>query len=295
VRLRLDLAYDGTDFSGWARQPGRRTVEAVVADALATVLRLDGPPQLTVAGRTDAGVHATGQVAHVDVSADTDVGVLPRRLAGVLPRDVVVRGVTVVPDDFDARFAALARHYRYRVADGVPDPLRRHDTLSWGRPLDVAAMQSAAPGLLGEHDFAAYCRPRAGATTVRTLQQLDVTRDGEVVTIAATADAFCHNQVRAMVGALLAVGDGRRPAEWPRQVLLAGVRDSAVTVAPPHGLTLVAVDYPSNDELAARVAVARTRRDGAGQRNASSSSSRASGDANDESASRSTPADLRRS
>jgi tRNA pseudouridine38-40 synthase len=260
VRLRLDLAYDGTDFSGWAAQPGQRTVEATLADALRLVLRLTEPPRLTVAGRTDSGVHATGQVAHVDLPASVDVEVLHRRIAGVLPEDVVVSRVSPAPAGFDARFAAIGRRYLYRASDGVLDPLRRRDTVAWPRPLDIEAMQSAANGLVGEHDFAAFCRPRAGATTIRTLRCLEVSRDAHVV-VAAEADAFCHHQVRSMVGALLAVGDGRRPADWPRQVLLAGVRDSAVNVAPAHGLTLVGVDYPADDQIAERVQVARARRD----------------------------------
>jgi tRNA pseudouridine38-40 synthase len=260
VRLRLDLAYDGTEFSGWAAQPGRRTVEGTLADALGVVLRQPAPPKLTVAGRTDAGVHATAQVAHVDVGDSVDPDELRRRLGGVLPDDVVVRAVTVAPPGFDARFAAVGRRYRYRVTDAAPDPLRRHDTLAWPRPLDAAAMQQAADGLVGEHDFAAFAKPRPGATTVRTLRVLDVVREADVVMVRAEADAFCHNQVRSMVGALLAVGEARRPPHWPRQVLLAGVRDSAVTVAPAHGLTLVGVDYPPADQLAARTRTARARR-----------------------------------
>jgi tRNA pseudouridine38-40 synthase len=258
VLVRLDLSYDGTDFSGWARQPGRRTVEASLADALATVLRLDDPPSLVVAGRTDAGVHATGQVAHVELPT-CDVDRLVRRLQGVLADDVVVRRATVAPVGFDARFSALGRSYRYRVMDQPLDPLRRRDTVRWPRPLDVDAMHQAAQRLVGEHDFAAFCRRREGATTVRALHRLDVARE-DVVVIAAEADAFCHNQVRAMVGALLAVGDGRRSVDWPGQVLLAGVRDSAVTVAPPHGLTLVRVDYPPDAELATRAEITRHRR-----------------------------------
>lgn len=260
VRLRLDVAYDGTDFSGWARQPGRRTVQETLETAIATVLRLDAAPALTVAGRTDAGVHAAGQVAHVDVAAGVAPDQLARRLAGVLPADVAVNAVRVAPFGFDARFAATGRHYRYRVTDRSSDPLRRHDTVVWKRPLDEAAMHEAAQGLVGEHDFAAYCRPREGATTIRTLRSLHVTRDAGIVIISAHADAFCHNQVRAMVGALLAVGDGRKPAEWPADVLRAGVRDSAVNVAPPHGLTLVAVDYPPDDQLANQTDRTRRRR-----------------------------------
>jgi tRNA pseudouridine38-40 synthase len=260
MRVRLDLAYDGTHFSGWARQRGRRTVEGVLAAALATVARLPDEPTIVVAGRTDAGVHATGQVAHVDLPADIDPQRLAARLRGVAPADLVVRAVSTAPAGFDARFAALARSYRYRVTDGSPDPLRRHDTLAWRRPLDAALMHEAAQRLVGEHDFAAYCRARPGGTTIRTLRRLDVGRDGDVVVVSAEADAFCHNQVRAMVGALLAVGDGRRPVYWPGQVLLAGVRDSGVTVAPAQGLTLVRVDYPPDDALAARAAATRTRR-----------------------------------
>jgi tRNA pseudouridine38-40 synthase len=261
VRLRLDVAYDGTDFAGWARQPGQRTVEDALAAAITTVLRLPEPAALTVAGRTDSGVHAVGQVAHVDLPADTDPAVLARRLAGVLPADLVVRAVSIAPEGFDARFSATGRRYRYRISDGPLDPLRRHDTLGWQRPLDHDAMTAAGAGLLGEHDFAAYCRPREGATTIRTLRRLDAARDPDgIVVVAAEADAFCHNQVRAMVGALLTVGDGRRPVEWPRQVLDAGVRDSAVNVASAHGLTLAAVDYPPDDQLADRALTTRARR-----------------------------------
>ena len=262
VRLRLDISYDGTDFSGWARQPGRRTVQETVEVAVATVIRLDSAPCLTVAGRTDAGVHATGQVAHVDLPSAVDPAKLRLRLSRLLPSDVAVQAVSVAPDGFDARFGATGRHYRYRVVDRTPNPLRRHDTVVWKRPLDESAMHKAAQGLVGEHDFAAYCRPRAGATTIRTLRALDVRRDDDaVVVVSAYADAFCHNQVRAMVGALLAVGDGWRAAEWPAEVLRAGVRDPAVTVAPPHGLTLVAVDYPMDGELAARAQQTRRHRD----------------------------------
>jgi tRNA pseudouridine38-40 synthase len=261
VRLRLDLSYDGTEFSGWARQPELRTVAHVVEDALATVLRLEETPTLTVAGRTDAGVHAIGQVAHVSVPAPIDVEVVSRRLAGVLPDDVVLRGLQVAPAGFHARFSALGRRYVYRVADRGSNPLRRRDTVTWSRPLEVEAMQRAALSLLGEHDFSAFCRQRAGATTIRTLREMGITRDDDqVVLVAVHADAFCHNQIRSMVGALLAVGEGRRPLDWPAEILQAGVRNSLVNVAPAHGLTLVAVDYPPDADLAARAAQTRQRR-----------------------------------
>ncbi|MBO0828476.1 MAG: tRNA pseudouridine(38-40) synthase TruA, partial [Streptosporangiales bacterium] len=257
---------DGREFSGWATQPGRRTVQETVEAALTRVLRLAEPARLTVAGRTDAGVHATGQVAHVDLPASTwadERELLVRRLAGVLPADVRVRAASAAPDGFDARFSALARRYAYRVCDDPagPDPLRRHDTVAHNRPLDAATMDEASRALVGEHDFAAYCRPREGATTVRTLLRYAWRRDTDGVLVAeVVADAFCHNMVRALVGAAVAVGEGRRPVGWPAEVLARGVRDPAVTVLPAHGLTLVEVRYPPDAELAARAARARNRR-----------------------------------
>ena len=275
VRLRVDLSYDGSGFSGWAAQPGRRTVEAELAQALGRVLRLPGPPKLTVAGRTDAGVHARGQVAHADVPAVTWAATAGRavaRLAGVLPADIRVRAADLAPDGFDARFSALWRRYSYRVCDdpAAADPLRRHETLWWPRRLDLAAMTEAAASLAGEHDFAAFCRRREGASTVRTLRVLDWRRDGDGVAVATVvADAFCHNMVRALVGALLAVGEGRRPPSWPAEVLAAGVRDPAVRVVAPHGLCLEEVAYPPPAELAARAAETRQRRTATASRSAS--------------------------
>jgi tRNA pseudouridine38-40 synthase len=261
ARFRLDIAYDGTDFSGWAAQPGRRTVAGVLADALAVVLR--EPVALTVAGRTDAGVHATGQVASTDLPAEVDPARLLRRLARLLPSDVRITAVRPVPAEFDARFAALRRHYRYRIATAPwgADPLRARDTLAWPHPLDLDAVVAASAGLLGEHDFAAFCKRREGATTVRALQRLDWTRgpDG-VVEAAVSADAFCHSMVRSLVGALLDVGRGRRAVAWPAALLSRAERASDVGVAPAHGLTLVGVDYPPDDELAARAEVTRRLR-----------------------------------
>jgi tRNA pseudouridine38-40 synthase len=219
---------------------------------------------LTVAGRTDTGVHATGQVAHIDVSPGTlPPDQLVHRLARLLPPDLRVPAVRQVPRTFDARFSALRRHYRYRVCDapwGV-DPLRRHDTLGYHRRLDVAAMNAASTLLLGEHDFAAFCRRREGASTVRGLQRLEWTRDDPHLLVAhVAADAFCHSMVRSLVGALLAVGEGRRPPDWPAGLLCHTVRASDVTVAPAHGLALIGVDYPDDDQLAARAEQTRVLR-----------------------------------
>jgi tRNA pseudouridine38-40 synthase len=273
--VRLDLGYDGTDFSGWAMQPGRRTVAGVLVAGLATVLRTaEDDLALVVAGRTDAGVHATGQVCHVDVpvaawaalpgrSALPPAPSLLRRLRGVLPGDVRVHGALPAPDGFDARFSAVHRRYAYRLGDdpaGVP-PLRRREVVAWPRPLDDGAMGEAAAALLGLHDFAPFCRRREGATTIRTLLEYSWSRDADGFVVArVVADAFCHSMVRALVGAVAAVGDGRRPAGWPREVLAAGVRDPGVAVAPAHGLVLEHVAYPPDAELAARAAQARAVR-----------------------------------
>jgi tRNA pseudouridine38-40 synthase len=230
-------------------------------DALGVVLR--APVALTVAGRTDAGVHATGQVAHADLAAGLDPEWLVRRLARLLPPDVRVRAVRPVPAEFDARFSALRRHYRYRVATTPygAEPLRARETLAWPHPFDLDAVRAASAGLLGEHDFAAFCKRREGATTVRAMQELTwtVSADG-VVEAAVSADAFCHSMVRSLVGALLDVGRGRRAVDWPAALLRRAERASEVPVAPAHGLTLVAVDYPPAAELAARAGVTRRLR-----------------------------------
>jgi tRNA pseudouridine38-40 synthase len=263
TRLRLDISYDGTDFAGWAHQPGQRTVAGIVADALTTVLRLDEGAKLTVAGRTDAGVHATGQVAHVDVPVDaarTDPRDTLRRLAGVLPGDVRVWGLRTAPAGFDARFSATGRRYAYRVCDGpfgVP-PLRRGFVLWYPHPLDVDAMNAAAAALVGEHDFAAFCKRREGATTIRTLRELVWRRTDRYELVGdVRADAFCHSMVRALVGCLLMVGDGRRPVGFPAEVLAGLTRHPSVSVARPHGLTLEEIYYPPDDQLAARAEAAR--------------------------------------
>ena len=289
-RIRLDLAYDGTFFSGWAAQPGLRTVEGVLTSALVTVLR--EPVRLTVAGRTDAGVHAAAQVVHFDASTEAWAALpgrsdrLPEaalltRLAGVLARetqaslprtprgagDIVVTGARSVPQAFDARFGALSRRYTYRIADAAAprDPARRATVLWLPGRLDVRAMEASAEPLLGEHDFLSYCKPRQGATTIRTLRTLTWRRaaggpDSGLVVLTVVADAFCHSMVRSLVGAGLAVGQGRKPVTWPGELLAARTRDGAAPVAPPHGLTLEEIVYPADDDLAAQAERARTTR-----------------------------------
>lgn len=262
IRLRLDVAYDGSGFSGWAAQPTRRTVAGVLVETLDLVLGAGTATGLTVAGRTDAGVHATGQVCHLDLPAAVwreHDGRLLRRLARLLPTDVRVRAMAEVPADFDARFSATFRRYEYRVTDATwgAEPLRRHEILAWPKPLDLAALNAAAAGLVGEHDFAAYCRRKENATTLREVTRLDWRRDPDGILVATVqADAFCQAMVRSLVGAMLVAGDGRRPAGWPGSLLARRERSSEVTVAPAHGLTLVAVGYPEDPAEYARRAEA---------------------------------------
>lgn len=266
MRLRIDLAYDGADFHGWAVQPGLRTVQGVLEDWIGQVLRLPEPPATVVAGRTDAGVHARGQVCHVDLDdgdAERTSADLQRRLRRVLPHDVVVRAVSPAPEGFDARFSAVWRRYCYRVvdADTTPDPLDRGHIVALPHHLDMDALDAAAAALTGLHDFAPFCRPRAGATTIRELREFSATRrpDG-VVEIHLRADAFCHSMVRSLVGAVCAVAGGRRDLAWLRRVAVSPVRHGEVQVMPAHGLTLEEVGYPADDELAARARAARSVR-----------------------------------
>lgn len=273
MRLRLDLAYDGTDFHGWATQPGLRTVQGLLQAALSQVLRVESVP-VTCAGRTDTGVHARGQVVHLDVSDDVlgavggrstaqPVDALVRRLNGVLPADVRVRGGREAPDGFDARFSALWRRYAYRIADdpAAVDPLTRCWVLARPRRLDVQAMNAGAGRLVGEHDFAAFCKRREGATTIRTLLDLRWVRDEAGLAVAEVrADAFCHHMVRALVGCLVVVGEGRRPPDWAAEVLRRGVRDSGLGVVPAHGLTLEEVAYPADPDLARQAVASRRMR-----------------------------------
>lgn len=276
IRLRLDLAYDGTDFHGWARQGGSelRTVQKVIEETLALVLR--EPVELTVAGRTDAGVHAAGQVAHCDVSLssleqrsiDGDPRRLVRRLARLLPEDIRVHAVTPAPRGFDARFSALRRHYVYRItthpAGALPTRLR--DTATWPKPVDLPAMQAAAGALVGLHDFVAFCRAKPNATTVRDLQaftwhDVSTPTEPELYEAHVTADAFCWSMVRSLVGSCMAVGEGRRSGSFTTELLGETRRSPRVPVAAARGLSLVGVDYPEDPDLEARAVETRAVRE----------------------------------
>ncbi|MBG6085412.1 tRNA pseudouridine(38-40) synthase TruA [Zhihengliuella flava] len=275
VRLKVTLAYDGSEFSGWARQPGLATVQGRVEDGLELLIRR--PVRITVAGRTDAGVHARGQVIHFDLTSAEFEGLsrgrdlppaqaLTRRLRGVLARHgqaILIRSAEVADPGFDARFSALARRYSYRIADGTEqwDPLTRGLTLWHPEKLDVAAMNEATALVLGRHDFLSFCKPRAGATTIRTLESWGFERAGDgIITVRLEADAFCHNMVRALIGASLKVGSGAQDPAWLRQRLVAQVRDSHTVLAPPHPLVLEDVLYPEAAELARRAEQTRARR-----------------------------------
>ena len=265
TRWRLDIAYDGANFSGWAAQPGRRTVQGELETWIPRVLRLGEPTPLTVAGRTDAGVHARGQVAHVDLPDDIDTSSILRRLARVLNPDVVVRSIRPVPGEFDARFSALWRRYVYRLWDesSRPDPLTRFHVASVRGHLDLDRLNMAGDSLLGLHDFAAFCKYREGATTIRTLLDCHAERlDDPCGTIEVTvrADAFCRSMVRSLIGALTAVASGRRDQHWLDEVAASTSRASSVLVMPACGLTLEEVGYPADEDLAERAARARSRR-----------------------------------
>lgn len=278
VRARLRFAYDGTDFAGWAAQPDLRTVQGELEAALARILRQEGAPRVVVAGRTDAGVHARGQVAHVDINPDAWAALPARthrhpgealtvRLNGVLPADIVISHVDEAPAGFDARFSALERRYAYRIADAsvAKDPLLRRHVAWLDKDLDVAALNNASNALVGLRDFAAFCKAREGATTIRDLKQFDWTRvvdgpDSGLLVATVRADAFCHSMVRGLVGAVLAVGHGKRDIEWLSSVAQGRERSSAVTVAPAAGLTLEEVVYPQDGELADRADQTRAKR-----------------------------------
>ncbi len=263
TRYRMTIAYDGTGFSGWAIQPRLRTVQGTLEKWLGRFL--SDFTSLTVAGRTDAGVHANAQVAHFDSADEIVPSDLLRRLRRVLPDDIVVRDLEKTEPDFDARFAATWRKYRYRIwdNDSVPDPIRRHNVARVHDHLDIDAMNEAATHLLGLHDFAAFCKRREGATTIRTVLDCHIERVDSVdrrVEVWIKADAFCHSMVRSVVGALCSVGSGRRDLAWFEGLIDVDTRQSSVFVMPALGLTLEEVGYPDPAGYAERVAAARSMR-----------------------------------
>lgn len=254
-RIRVKCQYDGTKFSGWSIQPDRRSVQGVVEDILSRVLNY--PVTTTVAGRTDAGVHALGQIFHFDIPeqlrSNWELESLLYICNRLLTSEIRFVEIVDVPRDFHARYSALRRHYRYQLLDNAQtlDPLERVATTSYHRPLNEKLMNAASALLLGEHDFAAYCRPREGTTTIRSLEVFSWIRTPEgVLTASISADAFCHNMVRSLVGAMMMVGDGRWQVDEPATILKGKIRHSHI--APATGLTLMAVEYPEAGEYGAR-------------------------------------------
>lgn len=255
LRLRLDLAYDGTDFHGWGKQPDRRSVQEEVEKAIGTITQTK--VESVVAGRTDAGVHATGQVVHVDVPESINLDEIAYKLNRILDEDIRVMKVSVAPEAFHARFSALRRSYTYKILDKnlpVP-PINRYDIASWYRPLDADLMNKASALVLGHHDFAAFCKFKEGGTTIRTLEKFHWERQGDLLVATIVADAFCYSMVRNLVGAAVCVADGRKDASWMAELLVNKERVSDSLVFPARGLTLTSVEYPSNDQLLERAKV----------------------------------------
>lgn len=268
TRLRIDLGYLGTGFSGWAIQPGLRTVQGSLEDALAIALRCERDLITTVvAGRTDAGVHALHQVCHVDIPDGVKWGnldSLQKRVQGTLrTEDIALHQIALAPEGFDARFSALSRTYEYRIDDrkSKRNPLHHAFTYRSPHSLDDVAMNLLGDKFLGLHDWAAFCRPRAGATTIRTLLKFSWTRDADEILIGTVvADAFCHSMVRSLVGAAVAVGRGKLSISRVLALRKSQKRTSSWSTMPAKGLTLMSVEYPGKNHLAARAQETRATR-----------------------------------
>ena len=273
-RLKIDLSYDGTNFAGWAKQPDQRTIQSEIEDALSRMTR--HKVNTVVAGRTDAGVHARHQIIHVDIPAQPDVSRYRPdetewdienfffRINQILSRDIRINSVVEAPANFHARFSAAARHYRYKILDNnrVLSPLQRLDSTTWFRELDLDLMNEASQQMLGQHDFATFCRYRPYSTTIRELRRFEWSRDGDGFVIAElSADAFGWNMVRNLIGAAVCVGESRYPVSWMKDILTAKSRVSDSYVFPACGLTLMQVDYPRDEDLLARIEATLSRRD----------------------------------
>jgi tRNA pseudouridine38-40 synthase len=249
MRVALGIEYDGTDFFGWQRLGHGPSVQAEVESALSFVA--DHPVEVTCAGRTDAGVHARCQVVHFDTHAARSERAWILGATSRLPREVAVLWARAVPDDFHARFSARARRYRYAILNRAIRPALDARFLSWERvPLDAGAMHAAAQALVGERDFSSFravsCQARHAR---RNVTEVSVRRDGGRVIIEMEANAFLHHMVRNIVGSLLEVGRGERPAGWMAELLAARDRNVAGVTAPPQGLTFLGPKYPSEWSL----------------------------------------------
>lgn len=256
-RAKISLSYDGTNFFGWGKQSDRRTVQGEIETALKTLYRQD--LETVVAGRTDAGVHASGQVIHVDLPIGDfgfDFEDLSYRLNRILSEEIRIKSAERASKDFHARFGALRRHYIYKIQDGlgIIEPVKRLDITPWYRDLDIQKMNQAAATLIGEHDFFSFARFRENSTTIRTLERFDFQRDEQGLIISnIIADAFCYNMVRSLIGTMVYIGEGRFPITWAREILEKHERPSDSLVFPARGLTFIGVEYPQDSLLANRV------------------------------------------
>ena len=266
IRIRGKIAYDGKDFSGWGMQPDRRTVQGELENAISTLLRVDRVI-VQCAGRTDAGVHATAQVIHFDIAEKDAMEMkdLAYKINAILPEDISIQELEVTTPDFDARFAALSRSYEYLIFQGPRNPLLRDRAYRSWAPLDVTAMNDASQSLIGLHDFSAFCKKREGATTIRTLMKFvwTETPDG-LIKVELEADAFCYSMVRGLIGAVLAIGEGKFDKAWLENYLAGKEREAHVFAAPAWGLTLVDVKYPEPGDYAKRIAETLQARDSDG-------------------------------
>ena len=245
LRVRNDLAYDGTKYAGWAKQPDQRTIQEEIETALAKIIQ--SPIETVVAGRTDAGVHASGQVVHVDLPRSIDLSELLFKLNRMLEEDIRIVQVRKMETAFHARFSATQRSYTYKILDGnhVVSPLHRLDVAPWYRSLDLEILNAASALLIGEHDFAAFCKFREGATTIRNLVRFSWIRDSEGYLISdIAADAFCYSMVRNLVGSVVCVAEGRYKLDWISAMLANKVRVPDSLVFEARGLTLRHVEYP---------------------------------------------------
>ncbi|NBO26055.1 MAG: tRNA pseudouridine(38-40) synthase TruA [Actinobacteria bacterium] len=256
IRIRGKISYDGKDFSGWGMQPDRRTVQGELENAISTLLRVDRVI-VHCAGRTDAGVHASAQVIHFDIAEKDAMEMkdLTYRINAILPEDISIQELEVTAADFDARFAALSRSYEYLIYQGQRNPLLRDRAYRSYLTLDVSAMNEASQVLIGLHDFSAFCKKREGATTIRTLMKFNWTEtDDGLIKVELEADAFCYSMVRGLIGAVLAIGEGKFDKTWLEDYLAGKEREAHVFAAPALGLTLVDVKYPAPSEYTKRIA-----------------------------------------
>lgn len=241
INYRLDFSYDGTDFHGYAVQPGQRTVQGVLQEALTPVL---GPIRTHVAGRTDAGVHARHQVVNVEADREVGTGTLNRSLNRMLGPELAFDSVAVVDPAFHARYSALSRTYRYFLLNRRwPDPFRARTTWHFHQPLDLDLLNAAAGHIEGEHDYAGFCRKQESKSTVRTVSEARWWAEQDQITFEITANAFCHQMVRSIVSMCVEIGRGNGAPEDMKRILADGDRNAAQGAAPPRGLFLWHVEY----------------------------------------------------